>query len=204
VCSSDLVAVAYVVVLAVGLGLAFGARAYSVSRVPMVRYSESLAAVSLTPASGAAIEATLAAAVRNPEVDGLLAKFQRDRGQTLVAYIVPRAYMMQHLIADVGEHEAHHGKRESSGFWAVTGHLLEMYALKPLRQLRDGARSPEKRIIFTEARTPSGASVPLARALDADVLRLPLFLAEVDGNAVTVVMQTPRRHTWGTIPVPAF
>jgi protein-S-isoprenylcysteine O-methyltransferase Ste14 len=198
------IAAAYVVVLAVGLGLAFGARAYSLSRVSVVRYSDSLAAVSLAPASQATIEATLRAAIGNPEVDSLLAKFRRDGDRTLVAYIVPRAYMMQHLIADVGEHEGHHGKREGSGFWTVTGHLLEMYTLKPFRQLRDGAESPEKRIIFTEALTPAGSRVPVARALDADVLRLPLFLAEVDGGTVTVVMETPRRHTWGTIPVPAF
>ncbi len=112
--------------------------------------------------------------------------------------------MMQHLIADMGEHEAHHGRQEASGFWPVSGHLLEMYALKPFRQLREGADSTEKRIIFTEARTPSGVSVPLGRALDADVLRLPLFLAELDGSVATVAMETPRRHTWSTIPVPAF
>ncbi len=198
------VAVAYVGVLAVGLGLAFGARAYSLSHVPIVRYSESLGALSLAPASTADTAATLAAAVHSPEVEALLDRFHREPGHTIVAYVVPRAYMMQHLIADIGEHEAHHGTQDASGFWAVTGHLMEMYALKPFRQLRDGAQSPERRIIFTEARTPAGASVPLARALDADVLRLPLFLADVDGSVVTVAMETPRRHTWGTIPVPAF
>ena len=79
-----------------------------------------------------------------------------------------------------------------------------MYALAPLRQLRDGASSPEKRIIFTEALTAAGSSVPASRALDADVLRFPLFFAELNGDAVTLAMETPRRHSWGTIPVPAF
>jgi hypothetical protein len=79
-----------------------------------------------------------------------------------------------------------------------------MYALKPLRQLREGAGSPERRVIFTEAVTAAGASVPPDRALDADVLRFPLFFVELSGDAVKVVMETPRRHSWGTIPVPAF
>ena len=83
-------------------------------------------------------------------------------------------------------------------------YLGEMYALKPLRQLRDGAESPERRVIFTEALTAAGTSVPPPRALDPDVLRFPLFFAELRGDEITVVMETPRRHSWGMIPVPAF
>lgn len=195
---------AYVTVLVLGTSVAFGLRAYSLSRTPIVRYSEGLSAVSLSPAGGAAIERALATAVGNPQVAALLAKFHRQPDHALVAYIVPKAYMMQHLIADLGEHEAHHGREQEAGFGAVVRHLGEMYALAPLRQLRDGALSPEKRIIFTEALTAAGASVPASRALDADVLRFPLFFAELDGDAVTLTMETPRRHSWGTIPVPAF
>ena len=195
---------AYVTVLVLGTGVAFGLRAYSLSRTPIVRYSERLSTVSLSPAGGAAIERTVATAIASPEVAALLAKFHRQPDHTLVAYIVPKAYMMQHLIADLGEHEAHHGKEQQTGFAAVVCHLGEMYALAPLRQLRDGALSPEKRIIFTEAMTAAGSSVPVSRALDAGVLRFPLFFAELDGEGVSLAMETPRRHSWGTIPVPAF
>jgi protein-S-isoprenylcysteine O-methyltransferase Ste14 len=191
-------------VLVLGTGVAFGLRLYSLARVPMVRYSDMITAVSLSPADGAAIERTLATVVTNPEVATLLTRFHQEPGHTLVAYIVPRAYMMQHLIADLGEHEAHHGKGEQKGVGAVVRHLGEMYALAPLRQLRDGTLSPEKRIIFTEALTAAGARVPVSRALDADVLRYPLFFADLDGSAVAMTMETPRRHRWGTIPVPAF
>jgi hypothetical protein len=197
-------AATYLVVLMVSIGVAFGARAYSLSRVPMTRYSDTLTAISLSPAGGAQIERAMAAALANPEVETLLEKFSGETGRTLVAYIVPRAYMMQHLIADLGEHEAHHGKETEAGIGAVVKHLGQMYALEPLRQLRDGASSLEKRIIFTEAVTATGARVPASRVFDADVLRLPLFLVELDGDIVTVVMETPRRHSWGTIPVPAF
>jgi len=196
-------ALTYVVILAVSIGVAFGARAYSRSRVPMTRYSDALSATSLSPAGGAELERTIGAALGHPEVKGLLEKFHQP-GHTLVAYVFPRAYMMQHLIADIGEHEAHHGKTAESGFWATAKHLGQMYALEPLRQLRDGALSPEKRIIFTEAVTAKGERVPASRAFDTDVLRLPLFLVELDGDEVTAVMETPRRHSWGTIPVPAF
>ena len=197
-------AAGYVLVLALATGAAFGLRAYSLSRIPMLRYSDTLTVVSLSPAGGAAMERLFARVVGNPEVRTLLAKFHGQQEHPLVAYIVPTAYGMQHLIADLGEHEAHHSKDGQAGVGAVVRHLGEMYALTPLRQLRDGARSPEKRVIFTEALTPAGAGVPASRALDAGVLRFPLFFAELDGEVVSMAMETPRRHAWGTIPVPAF
>lgn len=196
------VAAAYVAVLVLGTGAAFGIRAYSLSRIPRLAYADRLLVVSLAPAGGAVLEAALATSLRHPEVSAVLEKVHRAPDHTLVAYLVPKAYMMQHLIADLGEHEAHHGDGPAKA--SVLGHLGQMYALEPFRQLRDGAGSPEKRIIFTEAMTAAGASVPRARALDADVLRFPLFFAELEGDRVTVVMETPRRHGWGTIPVPAF
>jgi protein-S-isoprenylcysteine O-methyltransferase Ste14 len=198
------IAAGYVLVLAGATGLAFGLRAYSLSRIPMVRYSDTLTVVSLSPAGGAAMERALATVLGNPEVTALLGKFHQPRDHALVAYLVPRAYMMQHLIADLGEHEAHHGKGEEGGAWGVVRHLGEMYALAPLRQLRDGTWSPEKRVIFAEALTAAGSVVPASRALDAGVLRFPLFFADVDRDTVTMAMETPRRHAWGTIPVPAF
>lgn len=191
-------------ILVLGTGGAFGLRAYSLSRTPIVRYSDTLSIVSLSPARGSAIERTLATALRSPEVQAFLARVHRDPDHTLVAYIVPTAYMMQHLIADLGEHEAHHGKGAATGLGAVARHLAGMYALRPLRQLRNGALSADKRVIFTEALTATGARVPASRALDADVLRYPLFFAELRLDEVTLAMETPRRHSWGTIPVPAF
>jgi protein-S-isoprenylcysteine O-methyltransferase Ste14 len=195
-------AVAYLAVLALGTGAAFGVRAYSLSRIPRLGYSTGLSVVSLSPASGAVLERALATALGHPEVTALLERVHPAPDHTLVAYVVPKAYMMQHLIADLGEHEAHHGGGPADP--SVLRHLGQMYALEPLRQLRDGAGSPEKRIIFTEAMTAAGATVPPSRAWDADVLRFPLFFVELEGDRVTVVMETPRRHGWGTIPVPAF
>ena len=111
---------------------------------------------------------------------------------------------MAHLIADLGEHEAHHGKAEEQGTLAVIKHLGEMYGLKPLRQLREGRTSREQRIIFTEALESDGKNVSPRRALDVGVLRYPLFIAELKGTEVVQTMEVPRRHAWGNIPVPAF
>jgi hypothetical protein len=114
--------------------------------------------------------------------------------------------MMQRLLADLDEHKTHHGEGEQGGTLAIIKHLGEMYALKPMRQLRDGADATVQRILFTEALDPKGGSVLREEVLGISVQRYPLFFADFDAQAgqVTLTMETPRRHTWGTIPVPAF
>ncbi|NIR99009.1 MAG: hypothetical protein GWO39_12955, partial [Gammaproteobacteria bacterium] len=97
---------------------------------------------------------------------------------------------MQHLIADLGEHESHHGKGDGGGVLAALKHLGEMYALRPFQQLQAGIAAP-KRVIFTEAQTPDGQRVPASRALDSGVLRYPLFFVDIEGQRVTMVMETP-------------
>ena len=193
----------YLLVLLSGVGVAFGLRSYARARVPAVS-ENGILAVSLSSLPQGTVQHLLRASVENPEVKGLIDKYHNKPGHTLVAYILPQDYMMQHLVADLGEHEAHHGRGEQGGMLAVLKHLGEMYALKPFRQLRDGRGATERRIIFTEALNADENKVPTARALDTDVLRYPLFLAELKGAEVALTMEVPRRHAWGTIPVPAF
>ena len=193
----------YLLVLAAGVGVAFGLRSYSKARVPTIT-ENGIVAVSLSGLTERGVQDVLRASLESAEVKALAAKYHNRPDHALVAYLVPQEYMMAHLIADLGEHEAHHGKAEEQGALAVMKHLGEMYGLKPLRQLRDGRTSSERRIIFTEALASDGKSVPPRRALDVDVLRYPLFIAELKGTEVALAMEVPRRHAWGNIPVPAF
>lgn len=193
----------YFLVLFAGVGLAFGLRSYARTRIPTVS-ENGILGVSLSPLAQNDVRRLLQASLESSEVKRLIGKYHRRSEHTLVAYILPQGYMMQHLIADLGEHEAHHGKGEQGGTLAVMKHLGEMYTLKPFRQLRDGISSQERRIIFTEALTVKGDEVPTRRALDADVLRYPLFFADLNGTEVALTMEVPPRHSWGTIPVPAF
>jgi len=186
-----------------GISLAFGFRSYARNRIPLAS-EDGILAISLSPLRREEVRNLLRASLDNSELGGLIGKYHKQPGHTLVAYIVPQDYMMQHLIADLGEHEAHHGRKEEGGALAVMRHLGEMYGLKPLRQLRDGRDSWQRRIIFTEALTAKGEKVSAGRALDADVLRYPLFIADLKGTDVALTMEVPRRHAWGTIPVPAF
>ena len=193
----------YLLLLVTGVGLAFGLRFYSKARVPTIT-ENGIVAVSLSGLPKRGVQDVLRASLESAEVKALTAKYHTRPDHALVAYLVPKEYMMAHLIADLGEHEAHHGKAEEQGALAVMKHLGEMYGLKPLRQLRDGRTSMARRIIFTEALASDGNSVPPRRALDVDVLRYPLFIAELNGTEVGQTMEVPRRHAWGNIPVPAF
>ncbi|NIW37902.1 MAG: hypothetical protein GWN32_15860 [Gemmatimonadetes bacterium] len=189
-----------VAVFALGLLTAAGLRAYSRARVPFIAGRE-MSVVSLSETSAVEIHRLLDLVEEDARVGLRLSAL--DGEPTLVAYAFPQDYMMQHLIADLGEHEAHHGGGESGGAVAVLKHLAEMYALRPLRQLQGGGPAPT-RVIVTEALTPEGRPASADRALDAGVLRYPLFFVDIEDEHVTMVMETPRRHTWGTIPVPAF
>jgi|GEM_PF-288184 len=185
--------------------LAFGLRSYSQAQVPLI-WRDGLVAVAMSPTDSGPLSRTMAQVTQDPRVQALLDKYHTRPGHTLVAYVLPQEYMMQHLIADLDEHKAHHGEGEQGGFIEVLKHLGEMYALKPLRQLRDGASATAQRVIFTEALRPTGKSVRREEVLDISVQRYPLFFADLDVQTrlVTLTMETPRRHTWGTIPVPAF
>ena len=195
----------YAFSLLVAITLAFGLRSYSQAQVPLI-WRDGLVAVSTSPVDSGPLSRTMAQVTQDPRVQGLLAKYHTRPGHTLVAYVLPREYMMQHLIADLDEHKAHHGEGAQGGFIEVLKHLGEMYALKPLRQLRDGTSATAQRVIFTEALQPTGKSVRREEVLDLSVQRYPLFFADLDVQTrlVTLTMETPRRHTWGTIPVPAF
>lgn len=195
----------YGVTLVAAIGVAFALRAYSEDQLTEI-WGRGLAAVAMSPSDSGALNRTMAQVTLDPQVQALLQKYHDRPGHTLVAYVLPQNYMMQHLIADLDEHKAHHGEGEQGGFLAALKHLGEMYALKPLRQLRDGAGEAAQRVIFTEALDPSGENVALGDALGISVQRYPLFFADFDarGGQVTLTMETPRRHTWGTIPVPAF
>lgn len=191
----------FAVVLIVALGLASGLRAYSVDRLTVIRQGN-LTALSLTGGGKEALEERLRPALSEPAFRERLARHPSSHG--LVAYVLPREYMMQHLLADLSEHESHHGGEGESGLIRELRHLGQMYVLRPLRQLRSGGEEPDYRIIVAEALTPAGESAGPERVLDPTTFRYPLFFADVEDGRVAMTMDTPPRHTWGTLPVPAF
>lgn len=199
------VALTFAVTLIAALAAAAALRSYSKAQLATVR-DGNLLAVSLSGGKPQALQGRLASVLAHPDVARRLSEHPAAHG--LVAYVLPQDYMMQHLLADLGEHEAHHGGGEDPGFLAALlaplQHVAQMYGLKPRRQLDAGAASPRYRVIVTEAVRPHGLPAGVEHALDAGVLRFPLFFSDVEEGRVAMTMDTPPRHSWGTIPVPAF
>jgi protein-S-isoprenylcysteine O-methyltransferase Ste14 len=193
----------FVLSLVASLGVAAALRAYSKARLTTVQEGN-VVAVSLTGGDEATLRERLGVALADSQVLERLRT--HPDSHTLVAYVLPQEYMMQHLIADLGEHESHHegGDSGSLGVMAAIKHLAQMYVLKPLQQLTSDATSPAQRIIFTETVAPGRRAVSADRVFAADVLRFPLFFSDLEGSRVAMTMDTPPRHSWGTIPVPAF
>lgn len=199
--TAGLLTLAFAATLAAALGAAAGLRAYSQGHLTEIVRAGVLG-VSLTGGDRETLRRRLDGALADPEVRDRISEHPSDHA--LVAYVLPQDYMMQHLIADLGEHEAHHGGADDPGIVAALKDLADMYTLKPLRQLRAGAVSSSQRVIFTMAQTASTQSVSVQRDLAADVLRMPLSFVDLEGGRAVMTMDTPPRHTWGTIPVPAF
>ncbi len=195
----------YVFVLLFVIVGAFVLRDYSQAQVPQ-SWRDGLVAVAMSPSDSGELNRIIGRVTHDPQVQALLEKYHVRPGHTLVAYVLPQDYMMQHLIANLDEHKAHHGEGEQGGTLVLLKHLGEMFALKPMRQLRDGAGGAAQRIIFTEALDPQGRNVRREQVLDISVQRYPLFFADFDAQTdqVTLTMEVTREHTWGTIPVPAF
>ncbi len=195
----------YVVVLLFVIAGAFVLRDYSQAQVSQ-SWRDGLVAVGMSPSDSGQLNRIMGPVTHDPQVQALLEKYHVRPGHTLVAYVLPQDYMMQHLIANLDEHKAHHGEGEEGGTLLLLKHLGEMFALKPMRQLRDGAGAAAQRIFFTEALDPQGRNVRREQVFDISVQRYPLFFADFDAQTdqVTLAMEVPRRHTWGTIPVPAF
>ena len=64
----------------------------------------------MSPTDSGPLSRTMAQVTQDPQVQALLQKYHTRPGHTLVAYVLPQEYMMQHLIADLDEHKSHHGE----------------------------------------------------------------------------------------------
>jgi protein-S-isoprenylcysteine O-methyltransferase Ste14 len=197
----------YLLSLALGIGAGFGLREYTKTQVPTyVSENDRVVAVAMAPADKDRVAEIVQLALSDPYVANELDQVRADGQFPVVAYISPTDYMMQHLIADLGEHEKHHAKNESSRFLQTLDHLGKMFILTPNRQLREAAKTGVRRIIFARALDRKGGAASLEDALAINVRRIPFFFTDVnlERSEVIMSMDTARRHSWGTFPLPAF
>ncbi len=197
-----------VALAAVSLGGAFAARAYTVRALPL--WSDGpVTALAILPNDLGILDHRMGAVLEVPEVKARLAAQQGP----VLAYVMPRDYVMQGMIADTG------------GEWQLykRHHTLAMisdWILHPFEHLQGGhvarhqAMGTEgesaaggfvRRIIFLGVETPNGQSDP-ADLFAIDARRRPLFMADVELHTLQVqdVRDLPSETGWGRVPTPSF
>ena len=201
----------FVLLLALSVGGGFALRAYTVSRLPLWSQGR-VAAIAILPADGIMLEHRMADVLKLPDVQSRLA---RERGPVLV-YLVPRQYVMQGMIADIGPEwrlYEHHQTLTMIGDWilhpfrhlqggghmAMAGHMPGMA----------GPTAPGigivRRLIFLRIVSP-GRAADAASLFAINALRIPQFFVDVDiPNLVQLDIKDLGPGTgWGSVPTPMF
>ena len=202
-----LLGVLVTVACAFGLGL----RAYTVAHLPLAG-ADGVDVLFILPGDLPAA-AELIQAVRDDRVGAeyLRSMMTADHSRVL-AYAMPVDYIMQGMIADIGDE------------WQLFRHhqtlaMIADYILHPIGHLqgghmhhataqeaRQGHREPTiRRLIFLEVhgnRRPATASDDFRINNE----RLPVFFADVDLHTrrVLQIRKTPHGTGWGSVPTPTF
>ena len=192
----------FLILAAVALGGAFALRSYTLARLP-VWSDGTVSVLAILPGDRFMLVNRMAAALELPELKARLA----GQGPVL-AYLMPKNYVMQGMIADTG------------GEWQLykRHHTLAMisdWILHPFRHLENGhaamhhgmgaPQGMARRLIFLRLDAPGGRTGPAA-LFGINQHRSPLFVADVDMHTLTVqeVRDLPADTGWGRVPTPVF
>ena len=209
-------AVAFMLMAAFVIGGAFGFRAYTVRHLTLWSKGN-LTAVAILPEDGFKMDHRMADILN---LDGIASRLDPD--SRYLAFVMPRNYVMQGLVADTG------------GAWRLYKHhhtisMITDWIFHPFRHLRQGHQmernghghhngtmsgpirdaSPDatgvtRRIVFlviedVPVRTPYDAFSIGAR-------RVPRFMADVEFHNLELLSarDLPERTGWGRVPTPVF
>jgi len=201
-------ALGFVILVAVAVGGAFALRAYTVARLPLWS-SGRVVALAILPGDGPMLEHRMAEVLDLPAVKARLAA---TRGPIL-AYVVPREYVMQGMIADTGPEwrlYEHHQTLSMIADWIF--HPFRHLEGGHARHHPGGALAPAvpaggvvRRLIFLGVETPRDDTTP-ASLFAINSSRVPHFLVDVDihGLVVLATRDLGPGTGWGEVPTPLF
>lgn len=196
----------FLVLTAGSLGGAFALRSYTLAHLP-IWSNGPVSVLAILPGDRIMLDNRMAAALELPEIKGRLGA----QGPVL-AYLMPRDYVMQGMIADTG------------GQWQLykRHHTLSMisdWILHPFRHLEDGhaamhhgmgvgqgaPNGMNRRLIFLRVDAAAGQDEPAA-LFGINLRRSPLFMADVEMHTLAVqeIHDLPVETGWGRVPTPVF
>jgi len=194
--------------LALSLGAAFAARAYTVARLPLWSNGQVTVLPVLT-ADRLPVEHRMSDILALPAIKSRL---DRGKGAVLV-YVVPRNYIMQGMIADTGPKwrlYEHHQTLAMITNWILhpIAHLQGGHAMHgDMGGMAGGASSGGvvRRAIFVRVASASGGNAP-ADLFAIGAQRTPRFFADVDFHTLKLltVKDLGPGTGWGLVPTPMF
>jgi protein-S-isoprenylcysteine O-methyltransferase Ste14 len=200
-------ALGFAILAAAAIGSAFALRAFTVAKLPLWSNGR-VAALAILPGDETMLEHRMAEILELPEVK---ARLTATPGSVL-AYAVPRDYVMQGMIADTGPQ------------WRLYEHhqtvaMIADWIFHPFRHLQGGhsmhhgeapppispAGGIVRRFIFLSVQTPGEETAP-SSLFSINATRTSRFLADVDvHNLVLLEVRGLGPGTgWGNVPTPLF
>lgn len=196
----------FLILTAGSLGGAFALRGHTLAHLP-IWSNGPVSVLAILPGDMAMLDNRMALALELPEIKARLA----SQGPVL-AYMMPKDYVMQGMIADTG------------GEWQLykRHHTLAMisdWILHPFRHLENGhavmhhgmgmgqgaQNGMSRRLIFLRV-DAHGGSTEQAALFGINLHRSPLFVADVEMHTLVVqqIHDLPADTGWGRVPTPVF
>jgi hypothetical protein len=192
------------------VGGAFALRAYTINHLPL--WSDgAVTALAILPEDLVMIDHRMASVLEIPRIK---AELERQRGPFL-AYVMPRDYVMQGMIADTGGewqlYKRHH-TIAMIGDWIFhpfrhleSAHAAMHHAAADGPERHGAGNDRVRRIIFLSVEGQSGSPNP-GGLFSINARRTPVVMADVDipGLALQDVRDLPTDTGWGRVPTPSF
>lgn len=199
----------FAVILTVAVGGAFALRALTVAELPLWSDGGHVLALAILPGDRIMLEHRMPDVLELPEVQSRLASTEGP----VLAYLVPRQYVMQGMIADTGSQwrlYEHHQTLSMIADWIFHpfrhlqgGHMMMHHG--PTEATTGPAGGVVRRLIFLRIESPLGASTPRSD-FGINSVRMPMFYADVDLPTLTLldVKDLGPGTGWGRVPTPMF
>ncbi|GEM_PF-113067 len=196
----------FLILTAGSLGGAFALRSYTLAHLP-IWSNGPVSVLAILPGDMVMLDNRMASVLELPEIKAHLG----EQGPVL-AYLMPKDYVMQGMIADTG------------GEWQLykRHHTLAMisdWILHPFRHLENGHAAMHhgmgmgqgaqngmaRRLIFLRVDAVGGQTDPAA-LFGINLHRSPLFLADVEMHTLVVqeIRDLPADTGWRRVPTPVF
>jgi protein-S-isoprenylcysteine O-methyltransferase Ste14 len=192
------------------IGVSFALRSYTVSRLPLWSNGP-VTALAILPDDLMMLDHRMASVLEIREIKARL------EGQTgpLLAYVMPKDYLMQGMIADTGGewqlYKRHHTFARI-GDWIFHpfrhlegGHGAMHHGAADGMEGHGSGNGMVRRMIFLRVETPSGRA-NRADLFGINVRRIPVFVADMNIHNLDLqeVRDLPPETGWGRVPTPIF